>query len=173
LRFGGRAARDLVHVAPLIGNVGIAAAWRLSEVGGSSPSCVMQVCRSERGNYGMLLGTANHKLFKDHGTRPIQRFQAASPSGAWHTARLVRVRHSLEAWVNGKLQLRVSDPDHNAGVVAIGSWNANVAFRALVIVGRIDPDWLADHPVARQQIAAAPIVRSPEALSAPAAKPAK
>jgi hypothetical protein len=62
----------------------------------------------------------------------------------------------------------VTDPDHTAGSLHLGSWSAKVAFRIIRIVGRIDRDWLTAHPAAREQIAAAPLGRHP---GTPARKP--
>jgi len=156
LRMGARQGTLLTHRAALIGDVELGGTWCMREKLGMARSCVVGVCRGEAGGYGFMLITVNPRIWKGRGDKPIAWGQGRYDEGQPHTFRLVRASPSVEGWIDGAVRVRAQDADYDRGAVFLSSWEAHVGYDDIRIIGRLDPKWLAQHPDAAKQIAAAP-----------------
>jgi len=157
LRMGARLGTLLTHGATLVGDVEVAGTWCMREKLGMARSCVVGVCRGDAGGYGFMLITVNPRIWKGRGDKPIAWGQGRYEEGQPHTFRLVRASPSVKGWIDGAARVRAQDADYGRGAAFLSSWEANVAYDDIRIVGRLDPEWLKAHPDAAKQVAAAPL----------------
>ncbi|MBM4039604.1 MAG: DUF1080 domain-containing protein, partial [Planctomycetes bacterium] len=157
LRFGGGGSRGAAHSASFAGDVEVEGTWCVRERLGGEASCIPSLCCSPGRCYSLVLKVANQKIYKDRGTQVIGWGKAGCPDGEPHTFRFAREGASLKTWINGALQTNITDPDYTSGSVMLGSWNAQVGYKGVRIVGKLDTAWLAAHPDAAKRVAAAPL----------------
>ena len=157
LRMGARQGTLLTHRAPLIGDAEMSGTWCMREKLGMARSCVVGVCRGEVGGYGFMLITVNPRIWKGQGDKPIAWGQGRYEESRPHTFRLVRASPSVEGWIDGAVRVRAQDADYDRGAAFLSSWEANVSYDDIRIIGKLDPAWLAQRPDAVAQIAAAPL----------------
>jgi serine/threonine protein kinase len=149
VRFGGGGARYIRHKAILTGDMEISASYRIRKAGGHEASACARVCANAKGAYSVQMMTGVQKLWLPG---RIAGGRAQCPQGETHTLRLVRRGDAVEVWSNGTLATQGVDDVHKSGITSLGSWNTDVGFRDVRIVGTLDPAWLAANPEAKKQI---------------------
>ncbi|NQT88113.1 formylglycine-generating enzyme family protein, partial [bacterium] len=167
VRFGGIKGRGLKLRAVFRDRVEVSTTWTKYKRHGNGAAPSISIFRGEGGGYGLCLNDVNPTVIKNRGTNIIARGKGSFESGKPHTCRYVRDGDSLVAYVDGKENIRLTDPDHTSGAVSIYSWSADVGFRDVRITGVLDPAWLVANPEAKKQIDAAPVIREPVAAVRP------
>jgi len=158
VQLGGRGSGGITHLASFDGDVELAGTWRTREVHGEDSGCAVTICRSGIFKlYRVKLRRTSQEITKDRSATVIGRASAKCPDDESHTFRFVRSRDKLSLWIDGDRRKEITDPDYTRGTVDLGSWNAGVAYRDIRVIGKPDPEWLAVHPGAARQIAAAPL----------------
>ena len=158
VQIGSGMAKGSDHIASFVGDLEFGFTWRIIQGMGQEPNCSVLICRGEgRRFYGFVLKSADQKIVRDHGGRVIGWMKARCPDGEPHKARVLRSGDAIEVWLDDTHAKTMTHDMYHDGTVSLGFWNARCGYRDVRIVGKLDPAWLAQHPDAVKQIAAAPV----------------